>query len=283
MLTVTVRIGPGGNRHACATIAQRCDVLHLVLKEPCDALTGDLSLSSVPPSASLAPPRRAVRLELQNGLPVLRASTAVQRRITALLRKQQKTTLSAEEIDKVDCYRRSITTYFPQPHRAESVTGPAALGIAMCLVVVDIALRREYHRRALGLCEYCHTAEQWQYVPLPWITSCGYRRVAPNTPRQSGAGLFSLQSAQGRSPAGNRPKDAKLVALFHPRRHRWDEHFIWSADGLRIVGLTAIGRATIAALDLNRQRVVHIRAANIAVDRIPPPADLKQRSEADHV
>jgi hypothetical protein len=46
----------------------------------------------------------AVRLELQNGLPVLRASTAVQRRITALLRKQQETTLSSEEIDELDRY-----------------------------------------------------------------------------------------------------------------------------------------------------------------------------------
>jgi hypothetical protein len=39
----------------------------------------------------------AVRLELQNGLPVRRASTAVQRRITTLLRKQQETSLSPEE------------------------------------------------------------------------------------------------------------------------------------------------------------------------------------------
>jgi hypothetical protein len=46
----------------------------------------------------------AVRLELQNGLPVLRASTAVQRRITALLRKQQGTALSPEETDELDRY-----------------------------------------------------------------------------------------------------------------------------------------------------------------------------------
>lgn len=46
----------------------------------------------------------AVRLELQNGLPVLRASTAVQLRITALLRKQQETALSPEETDELDRY-----------------------------------------------------------------------------------------------------------------------------------------------------------------------------------
>jgi hypothetical protein len=46
----------------------------------------------------------AVRLELQNGLPVLRASTIVQRRIMALLHKQQETALAPEETDELDRY-----------------------------------------------------------------------------------------------------------------------------------------------------------------------------------
>ena len=46
----------------------------------------------------------AVRLELQNGLSVLRASTAVQRRITILLHKQQEMALSPEETDELDRY-----------------------------------------------------------------------------------------------------------------------------------------------------------------------------------
>lgn len=46
----------------------------------------------------------AVRLELQNGLPVLRASAAVQQRIAALLRKQQETELSLAETDELDRY-----------------------------------------------------------------------------------------------------------------------------------------------------------------------------------
>lgn len=31
----------------------------------------------------------------------------------------------------------------------------------------------------------------------------------------------------------------------------WFEHFEWSSDGLRIVGLTAVGRATVVALHLS--------------------------------
>ena len=46
----------------------------------------------------------AVRLELQEGVPVLRASTMVQRRITALVRKQHEKTLTPEETDELDRY-----------------------------------------------------------------------------------------------------------------------------------------------------------------------------------
>ena len=46
----------------------------------------------------------AVRLELQDGVPVLRASTAVQRRITTLLRKQKRGTLSPSKAAELDQY-----------------------------------------------------------------------------------------------------------------------------------------------------------------------------------
>ena len=46
----------------------------------------------------------AVRLELQDGVPVLRASTAVQRQITTLLRKQKHGTLSPSKTAELDQY-----------------------------------------------------------------------------------------------------------------------------------------------------------------------------------
>ena len=46
----------------------------------------------------------AGRLELQDGVPVLRASTAVQRRITTLLRKQKHGTLSPSKTAELDQY-----------------------------------------------------------------------------------------------------------------------------------------------------------------------------------
>jgi hypothetical protein len=53
------------------------------------------------------------------------------------------------------------------------------------------------------------------------------------------------------------PDTGNRVPLFNPRSDDWDEHFRW--DGYRIVGQTAIGRVTVAALELNHPRRVQIR------------------------
>jgi hypothetical protein len=47
------------------------------------------------------------------------------------------------------------------------------------------------------------------------------------------------------------PETGEEIGLFDPRRHVWSEHFRWSADGLRIIGQTPVGRATVAALHLD--------------------------------
>ena len=47
------------------------------------------------------------------------------------------------------------------------------------------------------------------------------------------------------------PEAGETVSLFNPRTQSWHEHFLWSQDSLRIIGQTAIGRATVAALRLS--------------------------------
>jgi hypothetical protein len=51
----------------------------------------------------------------------------------------------------------------------------------------------------------------------------------------------------------------KNVRLFNPRRDLWTDHFSWTSDFAEIVGLTAIGRATIKALKLNRSGLINQR------------------------
>jgi len=46
------------------------------------------------------------------------------------------------------------------------------------------------------------------------------------------------------------PETGETVPLFNPRTQTWSEHFEWAADGLRVVGRTPAGRATVLALHL---------------------------------
>ncbi|MDX2272707.1 MAG: HNH endonuclease signature motif containing protein [Cyanobacteriota bacterium] len=47
------------------------------------------------------------------------------------------------------------------------------------------------------------------------------------------------------------PHTGETVSLFNPRTQVWADHFTWSEDGIRIVGKTAMGRATVAVLHLD--------------------------------
>jgi 5-methylcytosine-specific restriction endonuclease McrA len=59
--------------------------------------------------------------------------------------------------------------------------------------------------------------------------------------------------------------------VFDPRRDEWNEHFAHHHDGRSIVGRTAIGRATVAALRLNDMYHVQARSVWIVAGVYPPP------------
>jgi hypothetical protein len=55
------------------------------------------------------------------------------------------------------------------------------------------------------------------------------------------------------------PISAMTVRLFNPRSDNWRDHFEWSSDLTRILGLTAIGRATCELLQFNVEIVCSAR------------------------
>jgi hypothetical protein len=61
-----------------------------------------------------------------------------------------------------------------------------------------------------------------------------------------------------------------LAALFNPRQQSWAEHFAWSKDSILVVGITPTGRATVAALHLNRPLLVKARRRWVAAGWHPP-------------
>jgi hypothetical protein len=75
---------------------------------------------------------------------------------------------------------------------------------------------------------------------------------------------------KGTQTTGIDPLDQGQVALFNPRIQVWSEHFRWSSDGTRILGLTAVGRATIDALRLNNELAVEVRLNWVLAGWHPP-------------
>lgn len=66
------------------------------------------------------------------------------------------------------------------------------------------------------------------------------------------------------------PITGEHVRLFDPRRQAWSQHFAWNETGDEIIGLTPTGRATVAALDLNRPVLVYARWLWVSWGRHPP-------------
>jgi len=69
------------------------------------------------------------------------------------------------------------------------------------------------------------------------------------------------------------PETGEEVPLFHPRTHQWHDHFRWSASGVHIIGLTAIGRATVETLKMNNAFVVPARRHWVEAGWHPPQAE----------
>lgn len=106
-------------------------------------------------------------------------------------------------------------------------------------------------QRADYLCEYCHSSEEGSTT----------RFTIDHAQPRSLAGSDDLNNLilachrcnmrRYNFTTGIDPKTGSVVSLFNPRVMSWSEHFAWSVDRLRIVGLTEIGRATCNRLDMN--------------------------------
>ena len=60
------------------------------------------------------------------------------------------------------------------------------------------------------------------------------------------------------------------VKLFNPRTQQWSQNFAWSEDATEIIGLTACGRATVTALQLNNNIAVSVRRQWVSAGWHPP-------------
>ena len=127
--------------------------------------------------------------------------------------------------------------------------------------------------RANELCEYCHTSERWQYIRFTIDHIIPLSQGGTNDSENLALACFHCNRYKSSHSTGVDPETGLSSGLFNPRLDTWNEHFIWSANSTELIGLTPIGRATVAQLRLNRSRIINIRLADVAVGRHPPSDD----------
>jgi hypothetical protein len=69
--------------------------------------------------------------------------------------------------------------------------------------------------------------------------------------------------------SGIDPQTNLEVMLFNPRKQDWDEHFQWADDRQTVIGQSATGRATVAALDMNSDLCLEARLLWFETDWLP--------------
>jgi hypothetical protein len=124
-------------------------------------------------------------------------------------------------------------------------------------------------RRAGDVCEYCRLPQSSQeatfHVDHIKPRSARGRTTADNL--ALACVTCSLRKASRQKVRD--PHTGLLVPLFHPRRDDWPDHFGFTRSW-HIKGRTATGRATAAALGMNRRTVIAIRQQLVALGRFPP-------------
>jgi hypothetical protein len=134
---------------------------------------------------------------------------------------------------------------------------------------IPITFDRQVRYRACNVCEYCL---------LPQFMQEATFHIDHVRPRKAG-GTTTLGNLALACVACSLRKGARLTAydavsqvhapIFNLRKDAWHDHFRWTPSW-RVGGRTATGRATAAALGMNRPAIVAIRQELVRIGRFPP-------------
>ena len=135
---------------------------------------------------------------------------------------------------------------------------------------VSKALRRKIASQARNRCGYCLVSQQ---IIGPLLEIDHLMPVAlGGTSEEANLWLACplCNGAKSDLSYALDPLTKQTVSLFNPRQDRWQTHFQWIDDGAVLEGLTPIGRATVAALNMNQPDIVTTRKLWVSVGWHPP-------------
>jgi hypothetical protein len=126
-------------------------------------------------------------------------------------------------------------------------------------MAVSASLRSLVAKRDNFQCAYCQTSEancglQMHVDHIVPVAAGGATR-----PDNICLACFACNIFKGSQQTAVDPITHQNVPLFHPVQQHWPDHFAWHEESTHIIGRTAIGRATIEALQMNNATVVRAR------------------------
>src|SRR5260370_21139757 len=122
---------------------------------------------------------------------------------------------------------------------------------------MDVALEREIWQRARATCEYCRLPQAYHRIPFQIDDIIAEQHGGATTSANLALACLRCNKWKGPNIAGIDPDTGELARLYHPRRDTWMDHFRW--QDAELVGLTAIGRATIVVLGINHASAAAVR------------------------
>ena len=133
---------------------------------------------------------------------------------------------------------------------------------------IPIALQREVRLRAGERCEYCRLHQAGQQATFHIDHIRPQARGGATAADNLALACVSCSLRKGARIAVADPDTGSEVDLYNPRTESWDAHFE-IGPGMQIIGQTAVGRATAAALKMNRALAISIRAEASERGRYP--------------
>jgi hypothetical protein len=148
---------------------------------------------------------------------------------------------------------------------------------------VPVSLKAQVRERFANCCGYCQTAERLTAMRFElehvFPLSLGGKTIFENLclacwfcNQLKGDRIAFIDPKSG---DGLRPTLGHRVAIFHLQQQVWSEHFGWTQDSSIVVGKTAIGRAAVATLQMNREVLVSMREMWVIFGKHPPDGSLE--------
>lgn len=133
---------------------------------------------------------------------------------------------------------------------------------------VPASLRERVSNRAGERCEYCGLSQVGQEATFHIDHIVPRAAGGPTLAENLALACVSCSLRKAARLTAPDPESGSDVPIFNPRTQRWTEHFEWL--GVRVAGKTSVGRATVAALGMNRPLIVEIRSEEMIRGRHPP-------------